>query len=322
MPSRRSMLSYMLAPAAILPLAAASARSTAPEFVGIDGWLNTQAPLTLAGLRGNVVLVEFCTYTCINWRRTLPYVNRWHSEYGPAGLQVIGVHTPEFEFERVGPNVESAIRELGVVHPIAQDNEYRTWRAWSNRAWPAFYLLDGNGRVHLVREGEGHAREIETAIRGLLGLPRVAPGEYRIGDADLSRIGTPEMYFGSQHPTPQDRAQSPRQGEAEYAFGRLGGPRLNEYQLDGTWARGDEPLVLRSARGRLRVRFSAAKLHLIAGAPRAAPVRIRVDGGATQTVEVGTPTMYTLLDGETYGEHLLELESGSPGLALYNATFG
>ena len=128
MPSRRTLLSYLLGPVAVTsgPLAVnrSSARSATPELVGIDGWLNTDAPLTIAGLRGKVVLVEFGTYTCINWRRTLPYVNRWHSEYGPQGLQIIMVHTPEFGFERTRPYVESAIGELGVRYPIAQDNEY------------------------------------------------------------------------------------------------------------------------------------------------------------------------------------------------------
>jgi thiol-disulfide isomerase/thioredoxin len=293
----------------------------AADFVGIGGWLNTAGPVTIAGLRGKVVLIEFCTYTCINWRRTLPYVNRWAAEYGPQGLQIVGVHTPEFGFERVRDNVESVIGALGIRYPIAQDNAYMTWRAWGNRAWPSFYLLDRDGRVRLVREGEGNAREIEEVIRSLLGLPR-APAAFATGDADLSGIRTPEMYFGSLHPTPQDRAQSPRQGEAAYAAAERTGPRLNEYQLDGVWAREDEPLTLRSPRGRVRLRFSAAKVHLVASAPQPAPLRVRVDGGEARVTEVGIPTMYTLLDGEMYGEHLLELECASPGLSLYSATFG
>jgi hypothetical protein len=326
MPSRRSLLSCVLAPAALagglLAVNRASARSATREFIGIDGWLNTDGPLTMAGLRGKVALVEFCTYTCINWRRTLPYVNRWHSEYGPRGLQIIGVHTPEFEFERVRPNVETAIRELDVRHPIAQDNEFQTWDAWGNRAWPSFYVLDRDGQVRLVREGEGYAQEIEATIRSLLGLARVGSMEHPADDADLSRVRTPEIYFGSGHPTPQDRAQSPRQGEAAYAFAQPGGPNLNEYQLDGSWARGQEALVLRSPRGKVRVRFSAAKLHLVAGASQPASVRVNVDGGGERTIEVGMPTLYTLLDGDGYGEHLLELECATPGLSLFSATFG
>ena len=323
--SRRSLLSYTLGPALTGGLPAldrASARSATPELVGIDGWLNTDGPLTIAEFHGRVVLVEFCTYTCINWRRTLPYVNRWHLEYGPQGLQIIGVHTPEFGFERVRPNVENAIRELNVRYPVAQDNNFQTWRAWNNQAWPSFYLLDRDGQVRLVREGEGNAQEIERAIRSRLGLARASSSEHPADDADLSRIGTPEIYFGSLHPTPQDRAQLPRQGEAAYAFAQLGGPELNEYQLDGSWARGEEPLVLRSPRGRVRLRFSAAKLYVIAGASQPAPMRVSIDGGKERMVEVSTPTLYTLLDGDAYGEHVLELECATPGLSLFSATFG
>ena len=326
MPSRRSLLSYALLPGALaggLPAVdLAAARSATPDLVGIDGWLNTDGPLMIAGLRGKVVLVEFCTYTCINWRRTLPYVNRWHSQYGPQGLQIIGVHTPEFEFERVRPNVEIALRELAVRYPIAQDNEYQTWQAWDNRAWPSFYLLDADRQVDLVREGEGYAQDIEAAIRRLLGLARAGAADHPADDADLSRIGTPEIYFGSAHPTPQDRAQSPRQGEATYAFAQPGGPAPGEYQLDGSWARGEEALVLRSPLGRVRLRFSAAKLHLVAGASQRAPLRVSVDGGAERVIEIGMPTLYTLLDGDEYREHLLEFSCATPGLSLFSATFG
>src|SRR3954451_10023341 len=108
----------------------------------------------MAGLRGKVVLVQFCTYTCINWRRTLPYIKRWHSHHGPQGLQIIGVHTPEFGFERDRAHAESAIREMDVRYPIGLDNEYQTWQAWENRAWPSFYLLDKAGQVRLARDGE------------------------------------------------------------------------------------------------------------------------------------------------------------------------
>jgi len=174
----------------------------------------------------------------------------------------------------------------------------------------------------LLREGEGHARELEGAIRALLGLAPAGTVARPGDDPDLSRIRTPEIYFGSLHPTPQDHAQSPRSGEAAYAFRQAEDPELNEYQLDGTWAREAEALVLRSLRGGLRVRFSAAKLHLVAAAPQAAPLRVRVDGGAPQTIEVGRPTLYTLLDGETYGEHLVEFEAETPGLSLFSATFG
>jgi thiol-disulfide isomerase/thioredoxin len=315
------MLAHFLAPAALASarVGPASASPAPAEFVGLDGWLNTPGPVTLAGLRGKVVLVEFGTYTCINWRRTLPYVNRWAREYGPQGLELVLIHSPEFSFERIRPNIESILPGLGVTYPVALDGDYRTWRAWQNRAWPALYLLDREGRVRLVREGEGHSAEIEGAIRNLLGLANARPPAE---DADLSRIGTGEMYFGSLHGTPQDAAQHPRTGPAAYTIADTNGPRPNEYNLEGAWDRGEEPLVLRSDTGRVRIRFSAAKMHLIAGAPRPAPLRIRVDRGPERIIEIGLPTLYTVLDGADYREHVVEIASATPGLTLYSATFG
>lgn len=295
-------------------------RQLAPEFVGIEGWLNSEAPLTVAGLRGKVVVVDFWTYSCINCRRTVAYLNRWQADYGTLGLQVVGIHTPEFGFERMRHNVADAVREFDVRYPVAQDNGFQTWRAWGNRAWPAFYLLDKDGRIVLVREGEGHAQELESAIRALLGLTSRStrhPGD----DPDLSQIRTPEIYFGSLHGTPQDPAQMPRSGTAAYRF-LPDGPRLNEYQLDGTWTREEEVLLLRSPRGGLRIRFSAAKLHLVAEAPGGATMLIRMDGGSPQTAEIKRPTLYTMVDGERYGEHLLDIAIASPGLSLFSTTFG
>ena len=320
--TRRSFLSSLLLPATLgsglVAASEASSRSSGAEFVGVDSWFNTDQPLTVAGLRGSPVLVEFGTYTCINWRRTLPYVKRWHSEYGPQGLRIVGVHTPEFSFERTRAYIEHELRALEVAFPMAQDNEFKTWRAFNNEAWPSFFFFDKGGRLRLQRDGEGYSATIEDAIRAQLGLGRGAKAE----DADLSRVGTPEFYFGSLHGTPQDRAQSPRNGEATYAIARSAMPHLNEYDLQGIWARATEPLTLRSDTGKVRVRFSAAKLNLVVGAPQPAPVRVRIDGGTEKTVEIGLPTLYTLLDGDSYGEHLLEIEAATPGLTLYSATFG
>ena len=300
----------------------AAGSGQAPEFVGLDGWLNVGGPLSVAGLRGKVVLVDFWTYSCINCRRTIPYLNRWQAEYGPRGLQVIGIHTPEFRFEHARMNVAADLQALGIRYPVAQDNAFATWKAWSNRAWPAFYLLDQQGRIVLLREGEGYAGEMEDAIRGLLGLTGAARVRHRGDDPDLSRIGTPEMYFGGLHPTPQERAQSPMQGVRDYSFAQAPDPRLNAYALDGAWERDMEPLVLRSARGGMRLRFSAAKMHLVASAPSPVRVRVSVDDGAPRDIEIGRPTLYTLFDGETVGEHRLTLEADAPGLTLFSATFG
>jgi hypothetical protein len=234
----------------------------------------------------------------------------------------VGIHTPEFGFEHTRHNVADAVEEFGISYPVGQDNAFQTWRAWGNEAWPAFYLLDRDGRIVLVREGEGNARELEAAIRALFGLAPsggvIVPGD----DPDLSQIRTPEIYFGALHPTPQDRSQRPREGEAAYAFGSAAGPKPNQYQLDGTWLREDEALALRSVRGGVRVHFSAARLHLVAAAPQSATLRVTVDGGANRVIEVNRPTLYTLFDGTTYGEHVLTFEAETPGLSLFSATFG
>lgn len=321
MPSRRSVLSQLLAGGLISTgtLSSLRAAPVAPEFGGIDGWINTPVPLTMAGLRGRVVLVDFWTYSCINCRRTVPYLNRWQEAYGPLGLQVVSIHTPEFGFEHTRVNVQDAVRRLGIQFPVGQDNRGLTWRAWANEAWPAFYLLDLGGRIVLAREGEGNAGELESAIRALLSLPPSTPlaGD----DPDLSQVGTAEIYFGALHPTPQDRHQQPRRGEAPYAF-PANDPKAGEYQLDGTWLRQGEALVLRSEHGGLRLRFRAAKLHLVAAAPRPVALRIMVDGGATRAVEIEQPTLYTLVDGTTSGEHVLAFEADAPGLTLFSATFG
>jgi thiol-disulfide isomerase/thioredoxin len=291
------------------------------EFTGLDGWINSE-PISLAQSRGSARLVNFWTYSCINSRRPMIYLKRWHTEYGPLGLRVIGIHTPEFRFEHVRSNVESYIRQEGIQFPVGLDNGYETWTAFQNEAWPAFYLVDRAGRVVLSWEGEDHAHEMERSIRGALGLKGAESVGHPGDDPDLSRIGTPETYFGAEHPTPQDIRQSPRLGTAKYSFPQESGPALNQYQLDGTWTREDQRLVLVSARGGLRFRYSAAKLYMVAAAPSTAPIRVRVDGEEQPQARIGWPTLYTVVDGDTYGERLLELEADTPGLTFYSSTFG
>lgn len=303
----------------MLPMRTARATTAAPGLDGIGAWLNVDAPVEIAALRGHPVLVNFWTYSCINALRTLPYLRRWHAEYAPAGLRILGIHTPEFGFEHERANVQDAVRALGIAYPVGQDNGYRTWRAWSNRAWPAFYIVDQDGRVVMLREGEGHSVEMERTIRGLLGLPAMMPRQPP-EDADLSRLRSPELYFGASHPTPQEPAQMPRRGEASYAFGPSG-PRLNRYELDGRWNREGEALILRSDRGGLRLRHGAAQVHLVAATMDAAPIRIRSDGGAWRSQVIDRPNLHTVVDGGGYADRLLEIEAPA-GFTLYSATFG
>jgi thiol-disulfide isomerase/thioredoxin len=173
---RRELLLAVSAGAAGLALPARAAGldasrlpdfGAAPEFSGIERWLNSE-PLSMAGLRGRVVLVDFWTFDCINCQRTLPHVNRWAEVYTPQGLTVVGVHTPEFPFERVASNVEAAMKRLGVRHPVAQDNRYATWKAYANQYWPAAYLVDAKGRIRYKHFGEGEYARTEEVIRALL----------------------------------------------------------------------------------------------------------------------------------------------------------
>lgn len=167
---RRTFLAALLALSANQAASAAQSfydHGAAPEFAGIDQWLNSP-PLTMAGLRGKVVLIDFWTYACINCLRTLPHINRWAATYRDQGLVVVGVHTPEFPFERSTANVQTAMRRFGVKHPVAQDNSYRTWKAYDNKYWPATYLIDARGHIRYKHFGEGHYEQTEAAIRALL----------------------------------------------------------------------------------------------------------------------------------------------------------
>ena len=177
--SRRKFLASLIAISTLRPALASTAPSfydygKAPDFTGITQWHNSQ-PLTLSGLRGKVVLVDFWTYSCINCLRTLPHVNRWASSYNAQGLVVIGIHTPEFAFERSAKNLQTAMRRFGVKHPVAQDNDYATWKAFGNQYWPAKYLIDAHGRIQYRHFGEGRYDETEAAIRALLADKAVKP---------------------------------------------------------------------------------------------------------------------------------------------------
>jgi thiol-disulfide isomerase/thioredoxin len=240
------------------PPGRAQSMSAGPKFTGIDSWINS-APISIEQLQGTVVLVNFWTYSCINSRRPMVYLKRWNAEYASAGLRIVGIHTPEFAFEHNLSNVDVYVRKEGIRYPFGLDNSYATWNAFGNDAWPGFYMMDRAGRIVLSREGEGYGCEMERAIRDVLGLPALEMTGDPDDDPDLSRIGSPEMYFGAQHPTPQDVRQSPQVGTADYSFAQADDPALNRYVLDGTWSREDERLVLTSPEGGLHFRFSSAK---------------------------------------------------------------
>jgi thiol-disulfide isomerase/thioredoxin len=267
--------------------AAAAPLPVEGAFAGFDGattWLNG-TPLTRQALRGKVVLVDFWTYSCINCIRTLPYIRAWAERYRDQGLVVVGVHTPEFRFEQDLANVNAAIGRFGIDFPVAVDSDQRIWRAWNNRYWPAYYLVDAAGRVRYHQFGEGDYARTEQAIQSLLAEARggapmpagfvnpVTPGEQRA--PDLASLASGETYVGyrkAEHFRSAERVAEDR--PRDYSVGALA---LNQWGLAGRWIVGAESAVADAPDARIAYRFSARDLHLVLG-PGAAgrPVRIRV----------------------------------------------
>jgi thiol-disulfide isomerase/thioredoxin len=255
-----------------------------PSLSGATEWLNSP-PLAAGGLRGKVVLVEFWTYTCINWRRTFPYVRAWAEKYKNHGLVVIGVHTPEFSFEHNVDNVRWAVKDMRIDYPIAVDSEYAIWRAFQNEYWPALYLIDAKGNIRYHKFGEGDYDQSERAIQQLLneigatGFDRGPAPIHATGPevaADWADLKSPESYVGyAQAENFTSPGGSPHGKPHAYALPeRL---KLNHWALDGTWTVGKEAVVLNAPNGRIEYEFHARDLHLVMGsATRDTSVRFRV----------------------------------------------
>ena len=318
------------------------------ELAPLEGaieWINSP-PLTVAALRGKVVIVDFWTYTCINWRRTLPYVAAWAEKYQDQGLVVIGVHTPEFSFEKDLDNVRRETSALKVRYPVAVDSDYAIWRAFRNQYWPALYLADAQGRIRHHQFGEGGYEEIERSIQVLVkeaGHPDV-PRELVSLDpngvekpADWSQVKSPESYLGYQlaesFASPGNAVRDRRHSYTAPA--RL---TLNEWALAGDWTIGPEAASLNGANGRILYRFHARDLNLIMGpAARGTSVRFRVkiDGEPPGSahgfdsdaqgngVVTDEPRMYQLIrQPGPIADRLFEIEFAAAGVAAYDFTFG
>jgi hypothetical protein len=315
-----------------------------PSLGGAIEWLNSP-PLTPDSLRGKVVLVEFCTYTCINWLRTLSYVRAWSEQYRDQGLVVIGVHTAEFGFEKDLDNVRRALRDLQVEYPIAVDSNYAVWRAFRNNYWPAIYLIDAAGRIRYHRFGEGEYERTEQVIQQLLAAAGhsggdrdpvvVTPAGVEVA-ADWSSLRSPETYLGSQR---AERFASPGgaalgRRRVYIAPSQLG---LNQWALAGDWTVQGESAVLNEPNGRIAYRFHARDLHLVIGpARRGAPVRFRLllDGqppNAASGADVDDQGNGTIAEQRLYqlvrqsapiGDRLFEIEFLDPGVEAFAFTFG
>jgi cytochrome c biogenesis protein CcdA/thiol-disulfide isomerase/thioredoxin len=287
----------------------------APDFAGIDRWINS-GPLAMRQLRGKVVLVDFWTYSCVNCLRTLPHLEAWDRLYRRAGLVIVGVHTPEFAFEHVPSNVSDAVGRLGVRYPVALDNQYGTWNAYGNEYWPAEYLIDRNGHVRHAHFGEGDYGGTERLIRRLLGISAAAPAAARLADLTPTEATTPESYLGYER-IARYGGSPLREGKvADYRFPSWLG--RDELAYSGR-LRLDSQRIVAVGDTRLRLHFHAQKVYLVLGGRGS--VRVLVNGRQVRTVRVTADRLYALVSGTKTRDALLELRF-TPGVAAYAFTFG
>jgi thiol-disulfide isomerase/thioredoxin len=315
-----------------------------PPFEGATGWLGSE-PLTPEGLRGRVVAVQFWTYTCVNWLRTLPYVREWAAKYRDLGLSVIGVHTPEFSFERNVENVIAAAKEMRVDYPIALDSDYAVWGAFDNHFWPALYIADEQGQIRYHHFGEGEYAMSEMAVQQLLGeagkegfdpaFVSVEPQGTEVA-ADWSDLRTPETYLsygrssgfaspdGERFDEPHDHPEPSRLS-------------LNEWAPSGRWTLAGHAAILEEASGRIAIRFHARDVNLVIGPAErglSVPFRVLIDGEApsddrgTDVDEKGNGTLseqrlYQLVrQRKPIADRLFEIEFLDSGVEAYCFTFG
>jgi thiol-disulfide isomerase/thioredoxin len=316
----------------------------APELAKISGYINTD-PITLAELRGKVVLVDFWTYSCINCIRTIPYLNAWHEKYADEGLVIVGVHTPEFEFEKDYNNVKAAVEKFEIEYPVAQDNEKGTWKAYENRYWPRKYLVDNEGYIRYDHIGEGSYAETEKVIQSLLAERAAYMGANVTFDQSISnpenaqsvnfgRIATPELYFGYQFaraPLGNPEGFKPDQ-TVTYTIPENATIASNRIYLDGEWKNNADHMELQSEEGRIVLSYSAKAVNIVAGG--SGELQISEDGSALAgssrgldvseegAVAIDGQKLYNLAMHEEYGKHSIVIDVAGKGFEIYTFTFG
>jgi cytochrome c biogenesis protein CcdA/thiol-disulfide isomerase/thioredoxin len=315
-----------------------------PDLSGAVGWLNSP-PLNRNSLRGKVVLIDFWTYSCINCLRALPYIEGWAAKYKDAGLVVIGVHTPEFAFEKERANVEKAVRDLKITYPVAIDSDYKIWQAFNNEYWPAHYFIDGKGRIRYHHFGEGEYDESERVIQQLLkeNGAQAVPGAV----IDISATGaeaapdkgntqSPETYIG-YHRAAHFASAEPIAQDSRKVYTLIPRLTLNQWGLAGSWKVGEESAVLQTASGKIAFRFHARDLHLVLGPGKGGkPVRFRItldgtapgedhgsDADANGAGTVQEHRLYQLIRQKgPVEDRTFEIEFLDPGVQAFAFTFG
>ena len=310
----------------------------AADFTGIDNWLNSK-PLTMAGLRGKVVLVDFWTYSCVNCIRTLPYVESWYQKYAAQGLVIVGVHTPEFAFEHDSGNVAAAISRFGITYPVAQDNEYATWNAYTNEYWPADYLIDSTGHLRNAHYGEGDYVQTEDSIRALLAAAGTPTGALPAAATSaptppITDTQTPETYVGTARQGQFSSPEAPRSGSQSYTL--PGSLAKDSFAVRGTWDFQDEYAQATAAGDQLELSFYARDVYLVLAAdspvpavvgvtglaPGAATIQANEDVAADGSLTVGPARLYHLVHLSAAARGTVTITFNSKGTRAYAFTFG
>ena len=302
----------------------------APEFAGIEAWINSPA-LTMASLKGKVVLVDFWTYSCVNCIRTLPYIKSWYAQYHEQGFEIVGVHTPEFEFEKDLKNVEMAVKKFGILYPVALDPKYQTWNHFKNRYWPAHFLIDKTGQVVYEHFGEGDYDVTENNIRYLLNLSGPS-AKTQVEQVSHKTHLSPETYLGHYRAEAFANPERAKGELANYKFPKV--LEMDHWALEGAWLLQEEHVLAKARGAKLKLHFEAKKVFLVMGNRTGKALRARVtlngesvgeDKGAdvqNSFVEVKEHRLYELLSRRDSSPAYLQLEAQEPGIEFYVFTFG
>lgn len=322
----------------------------APEFMDVSGYINT-APITLEDLKGKVVLVDFWTYSCINCIRTLPYLVDWNTKYADKGLLIVGVHTPEFEFEKNIDNVKAAVQKFGINYPVFQDNDKGTWNAYENRYWPRKYIVDSEGYIRYNHIGEGGYAETEKVIQTLLAERAALEGAQtldfnssalsnpsNIQSVDFSKVNSPELYFGYQFA--REALGSPegfQPGQVVNYSIPSSDLKPNVVYVQGTWKNNPDNLELVGDSGKIALAYSAKSVNIVAGGSGQAKVseddiESASQGSANSTrgsdlnsegqLSIDRQRLYNIASHDDYGNHYIVLDVKGKGFQAYTFTFG
>jgi len=296
-----------------------------PALAAAKGWINSP-PLSPQDLRGKVVVYDFWTYSCVNCVRTLPHLQALYDRYGRDGLVVVGIHSPEFDFEKNHENVQHAVQQLGVTWPVALDDDMAIWNSFGNNYWPEEYLTDRDGRLRQVYIGEGEYDQKEDDVRTLLGEAAAAPRAADGGpDAVQSAAQTPEIHFGLSFGAPHSSSSTPDLAEGTMTYSAPASLPVDTFALEGRWTVSGQGAESQSPDAAIELRYRAAEVNIVAGAPAGRmPVMLAVtlDGVAQPPVTIAGDDLYRLVSNGPAGDHNLVLTPMTDGFNAFAFTFG